>query len=165
MRYSSPSRFGADCGRLRLLAHATAATAACIGVALAISWAVPFARGTMVAADPRSAAALLRLVPTACYLLGIGFVGQAMGRLAKGRPVQPVLADALRRIGWTIGMGGVLSVFVVTNAQRALLGTHGGYLNFDVGGMTLAVTGGALILLGHVVDEAVRAQDELDEIV
>ena len=33
----------------------------------------------------------------------------------------------------------------------------------DVGSMTLAVIGGALVLLGYVVDQAVRVQAEMDQ--
>jgi hypothetical protein len=42
---------------------------------------------------------------------------------------------------------------------------RGGYLNLDVGAMTLGMIGGALYLLGRVVDQAGRVQAELDEMI
>lgn len=160
MRYVSPTRFRADCARFRLLAFITAA---CIVVALGLASTVPIARGTLAMSDPHFAADLVRLLPAACYVLGIVFVGQAVGRLASGRPVQQTLASALRRIGVALASGGVFNVFLVTNLERMILGTRGGYVYFDVGSMTLAVIGAALVLLAHVVDQAVLVQAELDE--
>ncbi|MGH7026446.1 DUF2975 domain-containing protein [Brevundimonas sp.] len=103
--------------------------------------------------------------PAVCYLLGVWFIGRAMGQLARGRLIQPTLASALRRVGLSLGFGGVISVFVVTNLLRLLGHTSGGYLHFDVAGMTLGMIGGALFLLGRVVDQAGAVQAELDEMI
>jgi len=104
-------------------------------------------------------------LPPACYLFGVWSIGQAMGQLAKGRLIQPILAHALRRVGLSLGVGGVLSVFVVTNLLRVIGSTEGGFLHFDVPGMTLGMIGGALFLLGGVAEQAGKVQAELDEMI
>ena len=58
-----------------------------------------------------------------------------------------------------------MSVFVVSNVLRLIEHGRGGYLHFDVAGMTLGMIGGALFLLGRVVDQAGRLQAELDEMI
>ena len=57
------------------------------------------------------------------------------------------------------------SVFIVSNLMRLVGFTKGSYLNFDVAGMTLGMIGGALFLLGRVMDQALAAQAELDEMI
>ena len=104
-------------------------------------------------------------LPAACYLFGVWSIGQAMGQLAKGRLIQPIPADALRRVGLALWVGGVLSVFVLTNVLRVVGLTTGGYLHFDVPGMTLGMIGAALFLLGRVAEQAGRVQAELDEMI
>jgi hypothetical protein len=79
--------------------------------------------------------------------------------------IQPTLSGALRKVGLALGIGGVTSVFVVTNLTRVLEGGRGGFLHFDVAGMTLGMIGGALFLLGRVMDQAGRVQAELDEMI
>ena len=109
--------------------------------------------------------ALITGLPPACYLFGVWSIGHAMGQLARGRLIQPILAHALRRVGLALGVGGVLSVFVVSNLLRIVGSTKGGFLHFDVPGMTLGMIGGALFLLGGVVEQAGRVQAELDEMI
>lgn len=104
-------------------------------------------------------------LPQLFYLFAVWSIGAAMGQLAKGRLIQPVLAGALRRVGLALGFGGLLSVFGVTNIIRLVNGGHGGWLYFDVSGMTLGMIGGALFLLGRVIDQAGRVQAELDEMI
>ena len=58
-----------------------------------------------------------------------------------------------------------MSVFVVTNLARVIEGGRGSFLHFDVAGMTLGMIGGALFLLGRVIDQADRIQAELDEMI
>lgn len=108
---------------------------------------------------------MIRGVPPACYLFGVWSIGRAMGQLARGRLIQPTLASALRRVGLALGIGGVMSVFVVTNLLRMVGAIEGGYAHFDVPGMTLGMIGGALFLLGGVADQAGRVQAELDEMI
>ncbi|MHA6724046.1 hypothetical protein [Sphingomonas sp. RS2018] len=160
MRYATAAHFRTDCARLRLLAMVTAGGIVC---AIALSWIVPLLRSDLTLSHPILVADIVRRLPDFCYVVGIVFMGHALGRLAKGRPLQATLAQALRRIGWTIGIGSVLDVFVVTNVIRWILGTRGGYGMFDVGSITLAILGGALIMLGYVIDHAVRLQGEMDE--
>ena len=108
---------------------------------------------------------LIWALPAVCYLVGVWFIGHAMGELAKGRLIQPTLAHALRRVGLALGVGGVSSVFLITNLLRVIGDGQGGYAHFDVPGMTLGMIGGALFLLGGVVDEAGKVQAELDEMI
>ena len=103
--------------------------------------------------------------PTAFYLFAVWAIGAAMGQLAKGRLIQPTLSDALRRVGLALGVGGLLSVFGVTNLIRLVEGGQGGWAYFDVAGMTLGMIGGALFLLGRVIDHAGRVQAELDAMI
>ncbi len=103
--------------------------------------------------------------PAACYVYGVWSIGAAMGQLAKGRLIQPTLAATLRRVGIALGVGGVASVFFVSNVLRVIVHTRGGYLNFDVASMTLGMIGGALFLLGGVIEQAGRVQAELDEMI
>ena len=109
--------------------------------------------------------ALIWASPAVCYLLGVWFIGRAMGQLARGRLIQPTLATALRRVGLALGFGGVFSVFIASNLLRLIGQTNGGYLHFDVAGMTLGMIGGALFLLGRVVEQAGAVQAELDEMI
>ncbi|MBI2261064.1 MAG: DUF2975 domain-containing protein [Caulobacterales bacterium] len=104
-------------------------------------------------------------IPAACYLFGVWSIGRAMGDLARGRLFQPTVSDALRRVGLALGAGGVFSVFVMSNLLRVLGAAQGGYLHFDVPGMTLGMIGGALFLLGGVVEQAGKVQAELDEMI
>lgn len=126
--------------------------------------ALAIKEGTAI--DPLDyAGRLVSSSPWICYLFGVWSIGRAMGRIARGDLFQPAIADALRRVGLALGIGGVISVFVMTNAMRLMGLTQGGYLFFDVPGMTLGMIGGALFLLGRVMDQAVRVQAELDEMI
>ena len=115
--------------------------------------------------NPRSLAALIWFTPTAFYLFGVWSIGSAMGQLARGRLIQPTLSSALRRVGLSLGIGGLISVFAISNVLRWIGLGQGGYLHFDVAGMTLGMIGGALFLLGRVMDQAGRIQAELDEMI
>ena len=48
---------------------------------------------------------------------------------------------------------------------RLVEGGQGGWAYFDVAGMTLGMIGGALFLLGRVIDHAGRVQAELDAMI
>lgn len=103
--------------------------------------------------------------PTLFYLFAVWSIGSAMGQLAKGRLIQPILGRALRHVGIALGLGGLLSVFGITNISRLIGGQQGSFAYFDVAGMTLGMIGGALFLLGRVIDQADRIQSELDEMI
>ncbi|MBX3477656.1 MAG: DUF2975 domain-containing protein [Brevundimonas sp.] len=103
--------------------------------------------------------------PAFCYLIGVWSVGAAMKRIGAGDLLQPAIADTLRRVGLALGIGGVASVFLVTNISRLIGVGRGAYLYFDVPGMTLGMIGGALFLLGRVMEQAAAAQAELDEMI
>jgi hypothetical protein len=114
---------------------------------------------------PYTLPALITNLPYVCYLVGVWFIGQAMGDIAKGRLIQPALASALRRVGIALAVGGVASVFLAPNLVRLVGYAKASYWRFDVPSMTLGMIGGALYLLGRVVDQASRVQAELDEMI
>lgn len=103
--------------------------------------------------------------PSLFYLFAVWSIGSAMGQLAKGRLIHPTLSSALRRVGLAMGFGGLLSVFGVTNLMRLLGDERSSWAYFDVAGMTLGMIGGALVLLGRVLDQATRIQAEMDEMI
>ncbi|WP_312780302.1 DUF2975 domain-containing protein [Brevundimonas sp.] len=159
-------RFRRLCGQYRWLAVFMVAS---VGLLLAgsglIAPLVLSARTPDLVSGREVIASVIWITPTLCYLFGVWSIGAGMGQLAKGRLIQPTLAATLRRVGLALGFGGVISVFVVTNLLRLIGSTEGGYLHFDVAGMTLGMIGGALFLLGRVVDQASEVQAELDEMV
>jgi hypothetical protein len=103
--------------------------------------------------------------PSLLYLFAVWSIGSALGQLAKGRLIRPTLSSALHRVGLALGFGGVLSVFGVTNLMRLLGDERSSWAYFDVAGMTLGMIGGALFLLGRVLDQATRIQAEMDEMI
>jgi hypothetical protein len=159
-------RFRRLCGQFRWLAvFMVVSVGALLALIHVVAPAVLAARGDY---DGTSAGWLRQAIwglPTVFYLFAVWSIGAAMGQLAKGRLIQPTLASAMRRVGLALGAGGVLSVFGVTNLTRLVAGGTGGWAYFDVAGMTLGMIGGALFLLGRVVDQAGRVQAELDEMI
>lgn len=164
MTQTDLDRFRRLCAQFRWLAVFMVVT---VGALLALmSLIAPGAHWARGQVDHHAViAALLQGAPGACYLYGVWSIGAAMGQLAKGRLIQPTLASVLRRVGIALGVGGVASVFVVINLLRLVSGGRGGYLNFDIPSMTLGMIGGALFLLGRVVEQAGRVQAELDEMI
>lgn len=104
-------------------------------------------------------------LPAICYLFGVWSMGRAIGQVAKGRLLEAALPSVLRRVGISLAAGGLISVFVVGGLKRLAGATAGGYVQFDVAGMTLGMIGAALFLLGRIVDKALAAQAELDEMI
>lgn len=159
-------RFRRMCGQFRWLAVFMVVT---VGGGLLLTWIgaplIFWLREGRPPLQPGAIAGLIWFSPTAFYLFGVWSIGSAMGQLARGRLIQPTLSSALRRVGLSLGLGGVLSVFVVSNLIRLVENGRGGFLHFDVAGMTLGMIGGALFLLGRVVDQAGRVQAELDEMI
>lgn len=154
------------CGQFRWLAVFMVVS---VGALVALMTVIAPVLMTVVKKMPptpdRLFAGLIWSLPTLCYLFGVWSIGQALGELAKGRLIQATLPSALRRVGIALGVGGVISVFVVSNLMRLVGAAKGGYLHFDVAGMTLGMIGGALFLLGRVMDQALAAQAELDEMI
>jgi len=159
-------RFRRMCGQFRWLAVFMVVT---IGLCMVLTWiGAPLIYWLREGREPftlRNISSLVWFSPTAFYLFAVWSIGSAMGQLARGRLIQPTLSSALRRVGLSLGLGGVMSVFVVSNVIRVIEHGRGGYLHFDVAGMTLGMIGGALFLLGKVVDQAGRMQAELDEMI
>jgi hypothetical protein len=161
-----PEHFRRLCGHYRWLALFMVASVGLLLVsANLIAPLVLWMRVPTLVGGREVAASVIWIAPALCYLFGVWSIGSGMGQLAKGRLIQPTLASTLRRVGLALGFGGVISVFVVTNLLRLIGSTKGGYLHFDVAGMTLGMIGGALFLLGRVVDQAGAVQAELDEMI
>lgn len=166
MSQTDLTRFRAMCGQFRWLAVFMVVS---VGLLLALMYAIApgllSLRGDFPGTTEAYLAQVIWGLPSLFYLYAVWTIGSAMGQLAKGRLIQPTLADALRRVGLALGLGGVLSVFGVTNLSRVLEGGAGSWLHFDVAGMTLGMIGGALFLLGRVMEQAGRVQAELDEMI
>ncbi|WP_035036810.1 hypothetical protein [Caulobacter sp. AP07] len=166
MSQSDMDRFRRRCGQFRGLAVFMVVS---VGTLLALAgWVRPlilWRRDGMAFSGLEVLADTIWNLPAAFYLFAVWSIGRAMGQLSKGRLIQPTLASALRRVGIALGLGGLASVFLVVNLLRLVKPGTGGYLHFDVPGMTLGMIGGALFLLGRVADQASRVQAELDEMI
>lgn len=101
------------------------------------------ARGDYQGSPASWIAQFVWMLPAVFYLVAVWSSGAATGQLSKGRLIQPTLVHALRRVGLSLGFGGLLSVFGVTNVIRLIEGGRGSWAYFDVAGMTLGVIGGA----------------------
>ena len=165
MSQSDLSRFRRMCGQFRWLAVFMVTGIAVILLLTFIGAPLFVWLREGDAPDRARWAAVVWCIPAIFYLFGVWSIGSSMGQLANGRLIQPTLATALRRVGLALGLGGMISVFVVSNLMRLIEQTRGGYLHFDIAGMTLGMIGGALFLLGRVMDQAGRIQIELDEII
>ena len=159
-------RFRRMCSQFRWLAVFMVVSVGALLVLMhVIAPGVLAARGDRVVTPAQWVVQVVWATPNLFYLFGVWSIGAAMGHLSNGRLIQPTLVEALRRVGVSLGIGGLISVFGVTNLIRLLGEARGGYLHFDVAGMTLGMIGGALFLLGRVVDQADRVQAELDEMI
>ena len=166
MSQAATDRFRRRCAQFRWLAYFMVISVGGLLAFVHLVFPLLFwARNYTVGYSTDLLASAIWVAPAACYLFGVWSIGRAMGQLAGGRLIQPTLASALRRVGLALGVGGVTSVFVVTNLLRVIEHGRGGYLHFDVPGMTLGMIGGALFLLGGVVEQADRVQTELDEMI
>ena len=168
MTPSDLDRFRRLCGHYRRLAvFMVCSVTAVLALMYVITPAVALRRGTFPT-DVSPIDLLEKVIwvtPTLFYLYAVWAAGSAMGQVSKGRLIQPTLARGLRHVGIALGLGGLLSVFGITNISRLIGGGQGGLAYFDVAGMTLGMIGGALFLLGRVVDQADRIQAELDEMI
>lgn len=159
-------RFRLRCRQFRWLAiFMVVSVGALLLLMYVVAPAVMVARGTFAAGVSGWLNQAVWASPSLFYLFAVWSIGSALGQLGRGRLIQPTLADALRRVGLALGFGGLLSVFGVTNLSRLVEGGQGGFAHFDVSGMTLGMIGGALFLLGRVMDHAGRVQSELDEMI
>jgi len=167
MNAKDVEKFRRMCRQFRWLAVFMVASVGLLLVLMA--WVAPLLlmalHRPMAPTPAKMLAVTIQYIPAVCYLFGVWSIGRAMGQIAQGRLIQAALPSALRRVGLALGVGGVASVFLVGNLMRVVEQTKGGYLNFDVAGMTLGMIGGALFLLGRVMDQALAAQAELDEMI
>lgn len=119
-------------------------------------------RGVDWSEVPRS---LIMLAPQLCYLYGVWSLRPAFGEVAQGRLFGEAQTKALATLGWSLIIGGVFSVFLLTNLLRLFQVIEGGYLNFDLSDIVLAVVGGALVLLSNLMAKAHAMKSELDDII
>ena len=160
------ARFRRMCAQFRWLAvFMVISVGALLALMYGIAPSVLSLRGDLGVTPIQWLSGVIWALPSVFYLFAVWSIGSAMGQLSRGRLIQPTLVQALRRVGLALGIGGVLSVFVVTNLIRLIGESRGGFMHFDVAGMTLGMIGGALFLLGRVVDQAGRVQAELDEMI
>lgn len=160
------ARFRLMCGHFRWLAvFMVISVGALLALIHVIAPALLALRGEQAERLASWPAQFVWALPPIFYLYAVWTIGSAMGQLSRGRLIQPILSGALRRVGLALGCGGLLSVFGVTNLARVMGGGTGGWAYFDVSGMTLGMIGGALFLLGRVMDQAGRVQSELDEMI
>ena len=108
---------------------------------------------------------LIILAPQLCYLFGLWSLRSAFDELAQNRLFGEQLSRALSTLGAALIVGAVISIFFVTNLIRLIEDVPGGFLNFDLSAIVLAVVGGALVLLSRVMIKARQLKTELDEIV
>lgn len=109
--------------------------------------------------------ALIMLAPQLCYLYGVWSLRPAFGEVAQGRMFGKAQTKALSTLGWALIIGSMFSIFLLTNLLRLVQPTEGGLLNFDVSDIVLAVVGGALVLLSHLMAKAHAMKNELDDII
>jgi hypothetical protein len=166
MSQTDLARFHRRCAQFRWLAvFMVISVGALLALMYLLAPGVLMARGDYPGNPVGWLAQIVWALPTLFYLFAVWSIGAAMGQLARGRLIQPTLASALRRVGLALGFGGLLSVFGVTNIMRLVDGGRGGLAHFDVAGMTLGMIGGALFLLGGVMEQAGKVQAELDEMI
>jgi hypothetical protein len=108
---------------------------------------------------------LILLVPHACYLYGVWSLRPAFNEIAEGRMFGVAQAKALTTLGWSLIVGGAFSVLLLHYLLRLSGVAHAGYLNFDLSDIVLAVVGGALVLLSHLMAKAHAMKSELDDII
>lgn len=160
------ARFRTLCGQFRWLAVFMVASVGAILLLMhVVAPAVHMARGDLRINPDLWLEQAIWATPALFYLFAVWSIGAALGRISKGRLIQPTLARALRHVGLALGFGGLLSVFGVTNLSRLIDGDQTSWAYFDVASMTLGMIGGALFLLGRVMDQADRIQSELDEMI
>lgn len=116
-------------------------------------------------AKPTVMLGLVHASPGICYLWALWVTRQALADMASGKVFHATVAQALRRIGGSVILGAILSIFAVTNLSRIIQGGHGGFAYFDLSGIVLAVVGATLIVLARLVEQARALEHELDEMI
>lgn len=109
--------------------------------------------------------ALILIVPQACYLYGVWSLRPAFNEIAEGRMFGAAQARALTTLGWSLIAGGAFSVLLLHYLMRLTGVVRTGFLNFDLSDIVLAVVGGALVLLSHLMAKAHAMKTELDDII
>ncbi|MGY6661321.1 MAG: DUF2975 domain-containing protein [Glycocaulis sp.] len=110
--------------------------------------------------------ALIFSLSAFAYLYGVWTLGVTFSALARGASLfSPALSAGLRRVGLALAAGGVISIAVMPNLLRMAGHTQGSYLHFDPGAMALILTGGAVFLLGGIIDRAARQEAAMSEFI
>lgn len=110
--------------------------------------------------------ALIFSLPAFAYLYGVWTLGVTFGALARGGSLfSPALSAGLRRVGLALAAGGMTSIAVMPNLLRMAGHTQGSYLHFDTGAIALMLTGGAVFLLGGIIDRAARQEAVMSEFI
>lgn len=140
------------------------------GVLLASNVAAPVLLLAIGAPPPQGMTgipvALIFSLPAFAYLYGVWTLGVTFGALARGGSLfSAALSAGLRRVGLALAAGGVTSIAVMPNLLRMAGHTQGGYLHFDTGAMALMLTGGAVFLLGGIIDRAARQEAAMSEFI
>jgi len=166
MSQTDIDRFRRRCAQFHWLAvFMVISVSALLALIHLVAPGVMLARGDPMGTVTSWISGMVWALPTVFYLFAVWSIGAAMAQLSKGRVIQPILVHALRQVGLALGLGGLLSVFGITNIVRLIEGGRGGWAYFDIAGMTLGMIGGALFLLGAVMEQAGRVQAELDEMI
>lgn len=109
--------------------------------------------------------ALAFTLPALAYLYGLWTLGGTFRVLGEGSLFSPALSSGLRRVGLALSAGGLVSLTVMPNLLRLAGHASGAFFNFDTGAMALVLTGGALYLLGAVIDRAARQEALMKEFI
>lgn len=105
------------------------------------------------------------LTPQLLYLFGLWSLRGAFAELAGGELFGARLVRAVSILGRSLIVGGLFSIFLMTNLIRLVEDGRGGFLHFDLSAIVLTVLGGALLLLSHLLRIAGRMKSDLDTII
>ena len=102
---------------------------------------------------------LAALSPLPFYLFALWTARGAILRIGAGEALRTLISPMLRRIGWSLFLGGLAQVFLV-----AWLRPGKTIANYDIGAITVGAVGVTLVVVARLVRDAERDRAELDEI-
>ena len=109
-----------------------------------------------------SVRAVVGRLPMLFYLAAIWMVRAAFASIARGVLFDSVVPRLILRVGIALAAGALTHVFGVPWIWHFAFG-RGGYAWYDPAAITLGVVGFALILVAHLLAQAVEMRAELDE--
>lgn len=101
-------------------------------------------------------------IPLPFYLSALWSARGIIVRIGKAEALRTLVSPMLRRIGWSLFLGGLTQVFMVPWLR--MLEGRGAYGYFDISAITLGAVGLTLVIIAHLVADAERDRAELDEI-